>query len=200
MLTTYAKNLMLGGGTLAPDFLSAHDGFPSSTGANEISGGTPAYARKAVTFGAAAGGVRTTSGAVTFDIPAGKTVRWVGVWQAGNFVAYAPSGGNPLEFFADVATDTIYCGGADGTGHGLVDGDSVAVFNGTPPGGLTAGTVYFVRDKTATTLKLAATAGGVAIDLSSAGSSDCLLSLIVQSAYAAQGTHAFNTGDIGLPL
>jgi hypothetical protein len=193
MFTTYAKNLMLG--ALAVDFLSAHDGYPGLTGANEISGGAPAYARKAVTFGAAAGGVRTTSGAVTFDIGAGKTVRWVGAWQAGNFVGAAPSGGSPLEFVVDPTTDVFRC-----PAHGLSDTNTVVVYNGTAPGGLTLGTVYFVRDATADTFKLAATSGGVALDITSAGSADCLLSLIVESFYAAQGTHTFNTGDIGLPL
>lgn len=194
MFTTYAKNLMLS--ALAVDFLSAHDGYPGLTGANEISGGTPAYARKAVTFGAASGGVRTTSGSVAFDIPAGKTVRWVSAWQGGNYVGCAPSGGTPLEFTVDPATDTFRS-----PGHGLADTNTVVVYNGSAPGGLTLGTtVYFVRDATADTFKLAATSGGVAIDITSAGSSDCLLSLIVESFYAAQGTHTFNTGDIGLPL
>lgn len=201
MLTTYAKNLMLGGGTLAPDFLSAHDGFPGSTGANEISGGTPAYARKAVTFAAPSGGTRTTAGPVAFDIPAGRTVRWTNAWQAGNSVGCAPSGGNPMEFFADPATDIIYCGGSAGAGHGLLANDPVVVWNGTVPGGLTAGTVvYYARDVTTYSLKLSATPGGAAIDITSPGTSDSLISIIVESFYAAQGTHTFNTGDLGLPL
>jgi hypothetical protein len=68
------------------------------------------------------------------------------------------------------------------------------------PGGLVEGNVYFVRDATADTFRLAATSGGVALDITSAGTSDCLLSIIVQSVYAAQGTHTLSTGTVGLPL
>ena len=43
-------------------------------GASEITGGTPAYARIAVTWAAASGGARRPTGDLTFDIPAGATV------------------------------------------------------------------------------------------------------------------------------
>lgn len=47
---------------------------PGSTGSvtGEVTGGSPAYARKALTWGAASGGVVTAT--VTFDVPAGTTV------------------------------------------------------------------------------------------------------------------------------
>jgi hypothetical protein len=44
---------------------------------NEVTGGTPAYARKAINWGAAANGV--TTGSATFDVPAGTTVTYTGV-------------------------------------------------------------------------------------------------------------------------
>lgn len=49
----------------------------------EISGGSPAYARKAIAFAAAAGGMidDSTNGAV-FDIPAGAAVDYLGMWSA----------------------------------------------------------------------------------------------------------------------
>lgn len=40
----------------------------------EISGGTPAYARKEITWGAASGGSMSASNQPQFDIPAGATV------------------------------------------------------------------------------------------------------------------------------
>lgn len=43
-------------------------------GASEITGGSPAYARKAVTWAAASGGVARPTGDLTFDIPASATV------------------------------------------------------------------------------------------------------------------------------
>jgi hypothetical protein len=192
MFTTAAKNAMLG--ALAIDALSLHSGFPGLTGANEISGGAPAYARKPITFGAAAGGTRTTTSSVTFDVPA-STVRWIGAWAAGVFMGYAPNGGTPLEFVVDPGTDTFRA-----PAHGLTDTTTVVLFNGTVPGGLVEGNVYFVRDATADTFRLAAASGGVALDITSAGTSDCLLSIIVQSVYAAQGTHTLSTGTVGLPL
>ena len=84
-LTIAAKNTMLN--ALTVDTASLHTAFPGLTGANEVSGGSPAYARKAVTFGAAAGGSRALSAAVTFDVPA-TTVRWFGFWVSGTYVGY----------------------------------------------------------------------------------------------------------------
>ena len=191
-ITTAAKNTMLDALTVTQ--ASLHSGFPGLTGANEISGGSPAYARKAITFGAASGGTRTTSGSVNFDVPV-TTVRWVGLWNVGTFIGYAPNGGSPKEFVVDPSTDVIRC-----VSHGFSDTQRVVFFNGTVPPGLTEGTVYFVRDATTDTFKVAATSGGVAIDLTGTGSTDCLVSLIVESVYAAQGTHTLTTGTIGLPL
>lgn len=55
---------------------------PGSTGTvvGEVTGGSPAYARKAITWGAPSGGVVTAQ--VTFDVPAGATVTHAGVCSA----------------------------------------------------------------------------------------------------------------------
>ena len=57
------------------------------------------------------------------------------------------------------------------SGRSLVDGDLVRVWNsgGALPTGLSADTDYYIRDTTGQTCKLAATSGGVAIDLTAAG-------------------------------
>jgi hypothetical protein len=53
--------------------------------------------------------------------------------------------------------------------HGLSDGDAI-VFQATAiPTGLTAGTVYYVRDSAANTFKVAATIDGAAIDITTDG-------------------------------
>lgn len=68
-------------------WVSLHTGDPSTTGANEVSGGSPAYARKQATWNAASGGARTLQADLTFDVPA-CTVAWVGLWDSattGNF-------------------------------------------------------------------------------------------------------------------
>ena len=67
--------------------ISLHSGAPGETGANELSGGTPAYARKAVTFNAAASGQKTIQETnTTFDIPAGATVSYLGIWNGTTFL------------------------------------------------------------------------------------------------------------------
>lgn len=60
------KNLA-GAGTA---WMSLHTGDPGTTGASEASGGSPAYARKQITWSSGSGGVLTAAN-VTFDAPAG---------------------------------------------------------------------------------------------------------------------------------
>ena len=74
-----AKNTMLDALTIT--HISLHDGAPSTTGENEVSGGSPAYARIAVTINAAAAGSRALNADATFDVPA-CTVMHVGYWSA----------------------------------------------------------------------------------------------------------------------
>lgn len=72
------ENLAIAYGSAAA-YASLHTASPGSTGASEVSGGAPAYARKALTW--SAGTVDGTSTAtVTFDVPAGITVAGAGVW------------------------------------------------------------------------------------------------------------------------
>ena len=67
----------------------------------------------------------------------------------------------------DISTDYVTL-----AGHGYTNGEKV-VFRtiGTLPTGLTAGTTYYVRDKTTDTFKVEASVGGGAIDLSGANGS-----------------------------
>jgi hypothetical protein len=67
--------------------LSLHSADPGTTGAAELGGGSPAYARKPPPWSAPTSGVITSQ--VVFDVPAGATVAWVGAWSAasgGNFL------------------------------------------------------------------------------------------------------------------
>lgn len=61
---------------------SLHTADPGTTGASEVTGGSPAYARKAITWAAASGGSKTLTGTVTFDVPAATTVTHAGTWSA----------------------------------------------------------------------------------------------------------------------
>ena len=62
------------------DEVSLHNGAPGETGTNEISGGSPAYARKAVTFNAASSDNKTFTASLVFDVPGSTTVSYVGFW------------------------------------------------------------------------------------------------------------------------
>ena len=186
------KNAMLNGQVF--DQASLHTAFPGTTGASEVTGGTPAYARKTIVVNAAAGGVRALNTAVVFDVPA-STVRWLGFWNGAVFAGCAPNGGaTPKNFVSLTTSDLVYC-----PAHGYADTQKIVFYNGTPPTGITEGTVYFVRDATADTFKVAATSGGVAIDLTGPSSFGCVVAAITEDVYASQGTHTLSTASVAVP-
>ncbi len=170
--------------------LSLHTDY-SATGTNEVTGGTPAYARVAASWAAAASRAKALSALVTFDVPA-ATIKWIGRWTAltgGTFLGMGPLQGNEKEFTVDLTTNVF-----TQAAHGYVDTDQVVFYADTVPGGLTAGTIYFVRDKTTDTYKVAATSGGAAIDITSAPGNACVVSKIVPEVFASQGTLKVPTG------
>lgn len=67
-----------------------HTGDPggANSASNEVTGGSPAYARKAVAWNAASGGTATQNGDVVLDVPAGTTVSWVSLWNTAGTVRY----------------------------------------------------------------------------------------------------------------
>jgi len=74
--------------------------------------------------------------------------------------------GTAVTFTADAGTD--FC---TAVSHGLSDGDAILVATSASdlPLNLAVQTLYYVRDKTTNTFKLALTAGGSAIDIGDAG-------------------------------
>ncbi len=70
-LSVTSKNAMLD----AWAALVTHVGL--ANGATELTGGSPAYARQAVSWAAASGGAVALAGPETFDVPAGSTVNRV---------------------------------------------------------------------------------------------------------------------------
>ncbi len=190
-IATVAKNQALDGIIL--DAISLHTAFPGTTGANEVTGGSPAYARLAATIAASSAGARLLSAPLVFDVPA-CTIRWLGLWGASTFKFAVPNGGaTPKNFVCSPSLDLIYA-----TGHGLADTTKIAFF-GVPPGGLTEGTTYFVRDSLTDTFKVAATSGGTAIDLTSGPSAGCWVIAITEEVYAGQDTHTISAGSIVIP-
>lgn len=77
-----AKNYMLDQLGTQALFASLHTANPGSTGASEVTGGTPAYARMGLTWNASVTGSKTLSDTPTFNVPAATTVVAVGIWSA----------------------------------------------------------------------------------------------------------------------
>ena len=80
-LNNTAKNAMLDHLASLVSHVSLHTADPGGTGANEASGGSPAYARQSITWNAAAAGALDSSNQPVFDVPAG-TYTHVGFWSA----------------------------------------------------------------------------------------------------------------------
>lgn len=100
-----AKNLMLD--ALAPPFASLHNGDPGDGGANEISGGSPAYARKANTWNPASGGSKDNSNQPVFDVPPATSVKYVGFWSLVTGGVFYGSALVTQEDFANQGTYTL---------------------------------------------------------------------------------------------
>lgn len=82
MNATYRNALATEGGSLI-----THIGLLNS--GTELTGGTPAYARKAVTWTAASDGLIRPNADLTFDVPAGATVNeWRGYSAASGGTDY----------------------------------------------------------------------------------------------------------------
>ena len=194
MLTDATVNTMLD--AITYDLASLHTAY-SATGANEVTGGSPAYARKAITLAAASGRSRAASTAPIFDVPA-TTVRFIGLWtNAGTvFRGMFANGGTEKGFQVDLTNNKILC-----EAHGLVDNDKVVFYGGTLPTGLTEGTVYFVVGNTAAdpdTFQASLTQGGAAIDITGQPAAQCKFSKIVEEVFAAQGTFTVSALSFGV--
>lgn len=81
-LTNAGANAMHAGLAAVAGFASLHSADPGSLGSNELSGGSPAYARKAITWAAPSGGNLDSSNQPVFDVPAGSHVAYFGLWSA----------------------------------------------------------------------------------------------------------------------
>lgn len=110
-LNATALNAMLTHLASLIGYLSLHTDAVGGGSGNEVTGGSPAYARKAVTWNAASGGALDNSNTSVFDVPAGTTVRRVGFQSAVTAGTYYGD--------ADVTDETF---GAQGT-YTVTDAD-----------------------------------------------------------------------------
>jgi hypothetical protein len=201
-LSTAAKNTMLDAldeaQAAGAKFASLHSAY-STTGTNELTGGTPAYARKAATWDAAASGSKAINGTIVFDVAAAAVVRFVGFWTAvtgGTFLGMSPNAGTIPQAFVvpDASADVLEC-----VAHGFVNTDTVVVWAvpGDPlPTGLVEGTVYFVINATVDDLQLSATSGGAAVAITAIGAG--MLQKLVVETFGGQGTHTITACTMSL--
>lgn len=213
VLPDATKNALLnsavsGGLITSGTHLAAFTGFPPTIGSNEVNGGAPAYARKAITHTAtaAAGAISPSSGLpATFDIPAGTTVRCIAVCNAltvGSVIAWSPAGAGPrLSISTGDATD-VTNNDLLSEAHGLVAGNSVLFwddFNSGLPNGLSEDTEYFVIAAGLTTdaFRVSATLGGAAVDITGVGVGT--VQKFVPEVYGGQGTYQVTNYTTSLP-
>lgn len=81
-LNSTALNLMLDALAAVITHVSLHTDTVGSGSGNEVTGGSPAYARQTAAWGAAAAGNIDLTGSEVFDVPAGTTVRRLGFFSA----------------------------------------------------------------------------------------------------------------------
>jgi hypothetical protein len=183
-------------------FTLSDPGTGTNANAVEATGGSPAYARQAVTWGGAASGAKSNSSTLTFDVPAG-TYGFFGWFNAatgntGNYRGYAPFGGTPRSF-ATVDSAGVTANAIQSAAHGLSDNDRVMVFNvfseGLPTG-LTEGTIYYVVGSTTNTFQVSTTQGGSAVDITAQG--ELFFQKVVPEVFAGQGQITVAAGGLVL--
>lgn len=205
-----AKNAMLDAldESLQIDFVGLHSGDPgqgSSVNAGELTGGSPAYARQGVVWGAAASGVKQNTNAITFDVPAAATITSILLMDAvtaGNYWGYMPLNGGTVRGFGSVDT-TLTNDRILSVGHGLADTDRVSFMNvlaETLPTGLTEGTLYFVVNSTTDTFKVSTTSGGSPVDITGLGGGEVYWQKYIPEVIGSQTTLTIAIGALTLDL
>jgi hypothetical protein len=106
-LSDAGKHVMLNALAGVAVWASLHTGDPGTTGASEATGGSPAYARKAITWNTAASGALDNNANPVFDVPAG-TYSHFGLWSASTAGTFYGGGAlSAPEVFAGQGTYTL---------------------------------------------------------------------------------------------
>jgi hypothetical protein len=206
IITDACKNAMLDSAVSGAPGTALFLGLHTTLGASgtEVTGGSPAYARKAITWNAAATGTKTIVAAVTFDVPASTTVRAVQLWSAstaGTSRAWLPAGSTARRAFS-VDAAGVTANDITSAAHGFVAGNSVVFWptiGAALPTGLSEDTEYFViaTGITTDTFRVSTTLGGSAVDITAIGDGD--VQKFTPEVFAAQGTYQVSAFDISLP-
>lgn len=105
------KALMLDGFAASVTYVSLHTADPSTGGTSEVTGGSPAYARKTLSWAASSGGSKSSNASIVFDVPASTTITHLGYWSAGTGGTYYGSRAlDASQTFATQGTYTIASG------------------------------------------------------------------------------------------
>lgn len=140
---------------------------PEASSFTEVTGGS--YARQSSSFGTQSPtGSISNAGAITYPQATADwgTVIAFGIFDAvsaGNLLYWGILGGAPQNFATSGSDDQVYA-----AAHGLVNGDDVrleATPGGSLPSNLADATTYYVISGSEDVLRLAATPGGVPIDI-----------------------------------
>ena len=205
-----SKNLMLDAldESVQIDFVGIHTltdpGTGTTANGGEATGGSPAYARLGAVWGAAASGLKSNTGALTFDVPAG-TYGFYTLWTAvtGNTTEYRghlPFGGT-VKGYGTVDAADVTANAITSSAHGLINTDRVMVSNvfaESLPTGLTEGVIYFVVGATTDTFQVSLTLGGAAVDITAIG--ELFFQKVVPEVFGAQGQIVAAIGALVLDL
>lgn len=169
-------------------------GVTATAASTEATGGSPAYARLAVVWGASASGVKANTGALTFDVPAG-TYGFFTWWNTltlnsgTQYLGYSVFGGaSPKKGFATVDSTDVTADTITSSGHALVNTDRVIFYNVVSeaiPTGIIEGAAYFVVGSATDTFQISLTSGGAAINLT--GQGEIYWEKVVPEVFAGQG-------------
>lgn len=213
VLPDATKNALLnsaasGGLITSGTHLAAFTAFPPTIGSNEVTGGSPAYARKVIahTATAAAGSISPSSGLpATFDVPAGARVVALAVCSAltaGSIISWSPAAGGSRLSVSTPDSTAVTNNDLFSEAHGLVAGNSVLFwddFNSGLPNGLSEDTEYFVIAAGLTTdsFRVSTTLGGSAVDITGIGVGT--VQKFVPESYGGQGTYQCTNYSTQLP-
>lgn len=177
-----------------------HLGLANLSG-TELTGGSPAYARKAVTW-AALGGTGISDNTAQYDFDVGGTsgtpvtvgrVLLRGALSGGTDYGWYPVGGmSPFVVTADAATDTF-----TNYAHGLVNNNQVyfePVSGGSLPTGLTQGTAYLVSNASTNAFQVLSGLSTLNVTLSG----ECFVQQVIPEVFNSQGQYSFAAGDVDL--
>lgn len=177
-------------------------GTGTTANAGEATGGSPAYARVAVTLGAAASAAKANTGSLAFNAPAG-TYGFATFWNAstGNTTQYRGYGhlNNTKRGFGTVDSADVTANTITSNGHTLANTNRVMLYNvmaETIPAGLTEGVIYFVVGSATDTFQVSLTSGGAAVDIT--GQGEVAYFDLVAETFGVDGTLTIGVGALVL--